>query len=61
MLISCSANADDESFIIHEVWESAEHQQKYIGWRAERGELEALGQMLGEPPQFVQREHLVFG
>ncbi|MEM8652965.1 MAG: antibiotic biosynthesis monooxygenase [Pseudomonadota bacterium] len=60
-LISCSANADDMSFIVHEVWESAEHQQAYIGWRQERGEIEALVSMLGEDPQFVQREHLVFG
>ncbi len=60
-LISCSANADDMTFIVHEVWESVEHQQKYLGWRQERGEVDVLVSMLSEPPNFVQREHLVFG
>ena len=60
-LISCSANPDDLTFIVHEVWETAEHQQKYIGWRQERGDVDVLVSMLAEPPNFVQRQHLDFG
>lgn len=60
-LISCSANPDDMTFIVHEVWESVEHQQKYLGWRAERGEIDVLVSMLAEDPRFDQREHLAFG
>jgi len=46
---------------VHEVWESVDHQQKYLGWRAERGEIDALVAMLAEEPRFDQREHLSFG
>ena len=60
-LISCSADEDNMSFIVHEVWESLDHQQAYMGWRAERGDVDKLVSMLGEPPQFIQHEHLAFG
>ena len=60
-LISCSADPESMTFIVHEVWESIEDQKAYIGWRAERGDLDALGAMLGEAPKFVVREHLAFG
>lgn len=60
-LISCSADEDTMSFIVHEVWESLAHQQAYLGWRAERGDVDKLVSMLSEPPQFIQREHLAFG
>lgn len=60
-LISCSADEEAMSFIVHEVWESLEHQQAYLGWRGERGDLDALGAMLGAAPEFIQREHLAFG
>lgn len=59
-LISCSTNPETMTFIVHEVWETLEHQQAYIGWRTERGEVDALVSMLGEPPEFIQREHLAF-
>jgi len=49
------------TFIIHEVWESVAHQQAYLGWRQERGEIDVLVSMLGKPPEFVEREHLKFG
>ena len=38
-LISCSADPESMTFIVHEVWESIEDQKAYIGWRAERGDL----------------------
>lgn len=59
-LISCSADEDNMTFIVHEVWESVAHQQAYLGWRQERGEIEVLVSMLGKPPEFVEREHLKF-
>lgn len=59
-LISCSADPATMTFIVHEVWETLEHQQAYLAWRAGRGEIDALVGMLGQPPEFVQREHLVF-
>jgi len=37
------------------------HQQAYLGWRQERGEIDVLVSMLGKPPEFVEREHLKFG
>ena len=60
-LISCSANEADMTFIVHEVWDTHEHQQAYINWRQGRGDVDKLVSMLGEPPNFVQREHLVYG
>ena len=59
-LISCSVDEESLSFIVHEVWDSLDHQQAYIGWRKERGDLDKLGALLGAAPQFVQREHLAF-
>ena len=59
-LISCAANPDDNSFVVHEVWTSVEAQQAYLGWRAERGEIAALVAMLREPPIFETLEHLQF-
>ncbi|MFK7945918.1 MAG: putative quinol monooxygenase [Paracoccaceae bacterium] len=60
-LISCAADADDKSFHVHEVWDSIESQQAYLGWRSDRGDVEKLVAMLREPPEFKQEEHLVFG
>jgi len=60
-LISCAANPDDMTFIVHEVWETPAHQQTYLGWRQERGDVDTLVSMLAEPPNFIQREHVVIG
>lgn len=59
-LISCSADPQTMTFIVHEVWESLAHQQAYLGWRKERGDVDTLVSMLGAPPEFVQREHLAY-
>jgi len=59
-LISCSADPESMTFIVHEVWETPEHQQAYLNWRVERGDVEVLVAMLGKPPEFVRREHLPF-
>tara|TARA_B100000809_G_scaffold239324_1_gene260787 strand:+ start:1359 stop:1496 length:138 start_codon:yes stop_codon:yes gene_type:complete len=33
-------------------WESREHQEKYMAWRAEQGAFEKLGEMLSSEPSF---------
>lgn len=58
-LISCSADAESKTVKIWEVWDKIESQQAYMGWRTERGEIDALVSMLREPPQIDQMD-LVF-
>ena len=57
-LISCGGDEENLTVYVHEVWESEDHQKAYINWRVERGDVEKLVAMLGEPPQFNVREHL---
>ena len=59
-LISCSADPENKSFHIHEVWDSVESQQDYLKWRQERGDVEKLVAMLRDAPEFKQLEHLAF-
>ena len=58
-LISCSADDESKTVKIWEVWNKIESQQAYMGWRTERGEIDALVSMLREPPQIDQMD-LVF-
>lgn len=45
------ANQDDPyNFILLENWENREKYEKYLSWRQERGDLDALGEMLSQPP-----------
>ena len=60
-LVSCSADPDDKTFHIHEVWESVESQKAYLEWRQERGDVDKLVALLREAPTFEEREHLTFG
>jgi quinol monooxygenase YgiN len=59
-LISCMADPATQSFIVHEVWDAKESQEAYIGWRAERGDLDKLATLLREPPVFAEMELLSF-
>ncbi len=44
-------NQDDPAnMVLLERWDSRAHYEKYLGWRQERGDLDALGQMLAGPP-----------
>ncbi len=44
-------NQDDPlNVVLYEVWDSRQHYEKYLAWRAEVGTLEALGSMLSQPP-----------
>ena len=40
------------SLLLIEIWESSEHQQKYLGWRVETGLVEKVGEMLAAAPEF---------
>ena len=50
-LIEMVVNQDDSDHIIlHERWATKEDNQAYMGWRQERGDLDALGGFLASPP-----------
>ncbi len=59
-LISCTADPDDKSFMVHEVWSKLDDQKAYLQWRAERGDVAKLMDLLREPPTFDVKEHLKF-
>jgi len=52
---ACADN-DDHSLIVYERWTAPEAQQKYIAWRQERGDLDAMGEALRAAPTFETRE-----
>jgi quinol monooxygenase YgiN len=41
-------NADH--ILVYEIWTTKEDHQAYMGWRQERGDLDALGGFVTEPP-----------
>ena len=43
---------ETHSLLLVEIWESSEHQQKYLGWRVETGLVDQVGAMLAAPPAF---------
>jgi len=43
---------ETHSLLLIEIWESSEHQQKYLGWRVETGLVEKVGEMLAAAPEF---------
>ena len=49
--IYATQDQDNPTTIIAvEQWETRQHYEKYLAWRTERGDLDALGEMLdGEP------------
>ena len=51
-LIRAAADAGDKSVRVYEVWDRIESQQAYLKWRAERGDLDKLGALLREAPNF---------
>ncbi|HEX3611291.1 MAG TPA: antibiotic biosynthesis monooxygenase [Sporichthyaceae bacterium] len=51
--VTTHRDLDDASrILLIEVWESREHQQKYLSWRVETGLMDAIGPMLAGPPGF---------
>jgi len=40
---------DPAKIIIIELWESRGHYERYLAWRTERGDMEALGDMMENP------------
>lgn len=45
--------ARPDQVLFYEVWESAEAQQAYMGWRVERGDLTILLSFLAAEPKFT--------
>jgi quinol monooxygenase YgiN len=45
-----TAHDDENTFVIHERWTSAEDYDRYVAWRRERGDLRQLMKALGGPP-----------
>jgi quinol monooxygenase YgiN len=43
---------DTHTLLLVEIWESSEHQQKYIGWRVETGLVDSVSEMLAAAPAF---------
>ena len=43
---------DTHTLLLVEIWESSEHQQKYIGWRVETGLVASVSEMLAAAPAF---------
>ncbi len=49
--VSTHRDLDDPTQIyLIEVWETREHQQKYLAWRVETGLMEAIGPMMAGAP-----------
>lgn len=41
---------DSPNLLIHQLWDSREHHEKYVAWRTEMGFIERLGTMLAAAP-----------
>ena len=44
--------ADTHSLLLVEMWDSAEHQQAYLGWRVETGLMDSICASLADAPVF---------
>jgi quinol monooxygenase YgiN len=50
-MIEMVVNQDNpDHIIVYEKWATKEDHQAYMGWRQERGDLDALGGFVSEPP-----------
>lgn len=57
--VEVAGNQDDPlNVILLETWETREKYEKYLGWRAETGALDALGAMLSQPPSIRYYDNL---
>ena len=54
-LVSCYADPDDRTLVVHEVWAEKANQEAYLGWRSETGAVAKIVDMLREPPVFEDR------
>jgi len=49
--VEVAVNQDEKAnLVLIERWESRAHYEKYLAWRQERGDLDALGALLAGPP-----------
>jgi quinol monooxygenase YgiN len=46
-------NAETNTLLLVEIWDRAESQQAYLGWRAETGMMETIADIIAAPPVFT--------
>lgn len=55
ILVSCNEANPCHLFLL-ERWDSRADHERYVAWRAERGDLDKLGALLAAPPQSTYLE-----
>ena len=57
--VTVTQNMDDaDSLVVIEQWSTRAHYEKYLAWRAERGDIDKLMGLLGTDPSFMHLEPL---
>lgn len=57
--VTVHRNQDNpNNVVIVETWDSRSHYEKYLGWRAERGDVDVLTAWLAEEPTFSYLDNL---
>lgn len=59
-VITCYTDPEAHKLTVHEIWDSKDHQQAYMKWRAETGVVAKLGTMVAGPPAFEEYTHVPF-
>ena len=50
--VGACSDDKDKAIILYEVWDSKDHQEKYIKWREDTGVLKTIAKMCRERPIF---------
>ena len=56
--VGACSDEKDKSVILYEVWDSIDHQKKYMKWREDTGVLKAIGEMCREAPDISYKSFL---
>ena len=59
-VITCYTDPEKHQLTVHEIWDSKDHQQAYMGWRVETGVVDKLGAFVAGPPSFDEYTHVPF-
>lgn len=59
-VITCYTDPETHTLTVHEIWDTKDSQQTYLGWRAETGVVDKIVSMLAEPPAFEEYTHVAF-
>ena len=59
-VITCYADAEKNQVIVHEIWDSKDHQQAYLKWRVDTGVVDKIGAFVAGPPSFDEYTHVPF-